>query len=41
MNWARYLRREAQAHEYEILDTSTLPLHESVAYVLARLRRTT
>jgi shikimate kinase len=38
MNWARYLRREAQAHGYDILDTSTLPLHESVAYVLARLR---
>jgi hypothetical protein len=38
MNWVRYLRREAQANGYEILDTSTLPLHESVAYVLARLR---
>lgn len=39
MNWARYLRREAQARGYEILDTSALPLHESVAYVLARLRQ--
>jgi shikimate kinase len=39
MNWARYLRREAQAHGYEILDTSALPLHKSVAYVLARLRQ--
>jgi shikimate kinase len=39
MNWAQYLRREAQAHGYEILDTSALPLHESVAYVLARLRQ--
>ena len=38
MNWARHLRREAQAHGYEILDTSALPLNESVAYVLARLR---
>jgi hypothetical protein len=28
MNWARYLRLEAQAHGYEILDTSTLSLHE-------------
>jgi hypothetical protein len=38
MNWARYLRHETQANGYEILDTSTLPLHESAAYVLARLR---
>lgn len=37
MNWARYLRREAQARGHDILDTSDLPLHESVAYVLARL----
>lgn len=38
MNWARYLRREAQAHGHEILDTSALSLHESVARVLGRLR---
>jgi hypothetical protein len=25
MNWARYLRREAQAHGDEILDTSARP----------------
>jgi dephospho-CoA kinase len=37
MNWARYLRREAEQSGCEILDTSLLSLDESVSYVVARL----
>ncbi|NLS02808.1 hypothetical protein HGP14_05405 [Rhizobium sp. P32RR-XVIII] len=38
MNWAAYLRREAEEAGCEILDTSTLTLDEAVARVVARLR---
>ncbi len=37
MNWAAYLRREAQASGLEILDTSHLSLKQSVDNVLRRL----
>jgi hypothetical protein len=37
MNWAGYLRREAQEAGYEILDTSRTPLKASVAQVCLRL----
>jgi hypothetical protein len=37
MNWAAYLRREAQEAGYEILDTSRAPLEASVAHVRLRL----
>ncbi|AGB70863.1 hypothetical protein RTCIAT899_CH07315 [Rhizobium tropici CIAT 899] len=37
MNWAAYLRREAQASSFEILDTSHLSLKQSVDNVLRHL----
>jgi|SRR5271163_3749346 len=37
MNWAAYLRREAQEAGYEILDTSRAPLEASVTRVCLRL----
>ena len=37
MNWAAYLRREAQASGFEILDTSHLSLKQSMDNVLRRL----
>ena len=37
MNWAAYLRREAQEAGYEILDTSRAPLETCVAHVRLRL----
>jgi dephospho-CoA kinase len=37
MNWARYLRREAQAGGYDVLDTSALTLDQSVDQVCAYL----
>ncbi len=37
MNWARYLRRQAQQSGCEILDTSTLPLEQCIGRVMARL----
>ncbi|AUC99846.1 hypothetical protein [Bradyrhizobium sp. SK17] len=37
MNWARYLRREANEAGYEVLDTSELPLERCVELVCARL----
>ncbi len=37
MNWARYLRREANAHGYPVLDTSALALADSVEWVMERL----
>ncbi len=37
MNWAAYLRREAQASGFEILDTSHLSLKQSVDNVLRHL----
>ena len=37
MNWAEYLRREARAGGYDILDTSTLTLDRSVERVCAYL----
>ena len=38
MNWAAFLRREAQSAGCEILDTSNLPIAEAAAIVLQRLR---
>jgi shikimate kinase len=38
MNWARYLRREAEGCGCEILDTSTLSLEQCIIHVMARLR---
>jgi hypothetical protein len=37
MNWAAFLRREAQEAGYEIFDTSRSPLESSVAHVCSRL----
>ncbi|MGY5777235.1 hypothetical protein [Rhizobium sp. LEGMi135b] len=37
MNWAAYLRREAQASGFQILDTSQLSLKQSVDTVLKHL----
>lgn len=37
MSWARYLRREAQRHGCEVLDTSILPLEHCIRHVLDRL----
>lgn len=37
MTWARYLRKEAIAHGYPILDTSALSLLDSVEWVMERL----
>ena len=31
MNWAAYLRNEAQEHGFEIMDTSRMPIDKSVA----------
>ena len=39
MNWAGYLRGEAQEYGCEVLDTSLLSLDESVSYVMMRLDR--
>jgi adenylate kinase family enzyme len=38
VNWARYLRREAEARGCEILDTSALSLDQCIIHVIARLR---
>ena len=37
MGWARYLREETVAAEYEILDSGTLTFEEAVQYVSERL----
>jgi adenylate kinase family enzyme len=39
MGWARYLRREAREAGHRILDTTTLSLPDSAAWVIATLRR--
>jgi len=39
MNWANYLRREAKERGCDILDTSRITPDESVAYVMAQLRK--
>ncbi|NTG20680.1 AAA family ATPase [Agrobacterium rhizogenes] len=39
MNWASFLRNEASAYGYEILDTSILTLEQGVERVLRELRR--
>jgi hypothetical protein len=38
MNWARYLRHEAEGSGCEMLDTSTLSLEQCIIRVMARLR---
>ena len=38
MNWARYLRLDAEKRGCEILDTSTRSLEQCVIHVMARLR---
>jgi energy-coupling factor transporter ATP-binding protein EcfA2 len=38
MDWARYLRCEAEGSGCEILDTSTLSLEQCIIHVMARLR---
>jgi len=38
MNWAHYLRREAQRSGCKILDTPALTLEQCIIYVMARLR---
>jgi hypothetical protein len=35
MNWAAFLRREAQAGGYEVLDTSNIPLEAAIGHVCA------
>lgn len=37
MNWARFLRDEAEAGGFEVLDTSKISIEESVEYVCGRL----
>ncbi|MGV7214757.1 hypothetical protein [Bradyrhizobium sp. UFLA05-112] len=37
MNWAKFLRREAEAGGFELLDTSKISIEESVSYVCERL----
>lgn len=37
MQWARYLRHEANEYDCEVLDTSLLSLDEAVSYVMTRL----
>lgn len=37
MNWAKFLRGEAEAGGFELLDTSKISLEDSVEYVCARL----
>ena len=37
MNWARFLRGEAEAGGFELLDTSTISIDDSVEYVCERL----
>ncbi|MDL2410392.1 hypothetical protein PY650_33320 [Rhizobium calliandrae] len=39
MNWAAYLRREANLNGYEIFDTSKLSLDQCVVHVLGYLRK--
>lgn len=39
MNWASYLRRDAKKRGCDILDTSGIALDQSVAYVMAQLRK--
>jgi hypothetical protein len=39
MNWATYLRRDAKKRGCDILDTSRIALDQSVAYVIAQLRK--
>lgn len=33
MNWAKFLRGEAEAGGFELLDTSTISIEDSVEYV--------
>jgi hypothetical protein len=37
MNWAKFLRREAEAGGFELLDTSKISIEESVDYICERL----
>ncbi|MCG2629173.1 ATP-binding protein [Bradyrhizobium sp. WYCCWR 13023] len=37
MNWARFLRGEAEAGGFEVLDTSKISIEDSVEYVCERL----
>jgi hypothetical protein len=37
MNWAKFLRGEAEAGGFELLDTSKISIDESVEYVRERL----
>jgi len=37
MNWAEFLRREAEADGFELLDTSKISIDESVNHVRGRL----
>jgi hypothetical protein len=39
MNWANHLRRDAKKRGCDILDTSGIALDQSVAYVMAQLRK--
>lgn len=39
MTWAAHLRRDAQKRGCDVLDTSGIDLDQSVAYVMAQLRR--
>ncbi|GAJ97010.1 hypothetical protein RRH01S_29_00370 [Rhizobium rhizogenes NBRC 13257] len=39
MNWASFLRNEASAYGYEILDTSNLTLEQGVERIVRELRR--
>jgi hypothetical protein len=39
MSWANYLRRDAKKRGCDILDTSAIVLDQSVAYVIAQLRK--
>lgn len=41
MNWAAFLRREAEQGGHDVLDTTELSLEDCVEYVCARLRMTT
>lgn len=37
MDWARYLREEALAGGFDILDTTNLTVEQAAAFVLAKL----
>ncbi len=39
MHWAKFLRHEAEAGGFELLDTSKISIEESVEYVCDRLAK--